>query len=231
MKRKLVLFDIDGTIQRDNGAAREAFSTALDKVFEFRTDLTRFDFSGMTDPLIVRMILSESNFTDDVIQDRTPDLWDCYLDNLTTLITTDSVRIMPGILEILGRFDDDPDVRLGLLTGNIERGARIKLSAFDLNRFFPFGAFGSDSPKREELPPVAAARATSIDGYIYSWNDTFIIGDSIHDVGCCRPHGAVSIAVATGVTPAQRLIDEEPNFFFETLEDTDAVVSVIAGDS
>ena len=105
--------------------------------------------------------------------------------------------------------------RLALLTGNIERGARLKLSGPALNGYFPFGAFGSDSPRREELVPIAVQRS----GHRFSGRDVVIIGDSIYDVRCGTPHSATTIAIASGKTSAELLRAENPNHFFESAED------------
>jgi len=222
-----VLFDIDGTLQRDFGTARDAFGAALREVFDFAPDLDGYDFSGLTDPAIVTKILGDGGFDEEQTNPRLEKLWDTYVGHLERLIRPERVVVMPGITQLLDALDSDESVSLGLLTGNIELGARIKLSAHDLNRYLAFGAFGSDSSRREELPPFARDRAISNGREAPSFADTIIIGDSIHDVRCGKPHGAVSIAVATGVTSRERLLDEDPDHFFETLEDTDAVLESI----
>jgi len=112
---------------------------------------------------------------------------------------------LPGIRELLDRLASMDDVTLGLLTGNIERGARLKLAPAALNDYFPFGAFGSDSARREDLPPIAVERASKIDGHRFRGRDVVIIGDSIYDVRCGVPHEATTIAVASGKTPAEKL--------------------------
>jgi len=115
------------------------------------------------------------------------------------------MELLPGVLELLESLADRPDVTLGLLTGNWEAGARIKLSRFGLNRFFPFGAFGSDATDRDDLPPVALERAAEHTGQAFRPEEALIIGDSVHDVGCARAHGIPVLAVATGRTAAKEL--------------------------
>src|SRR5689334_14849991 len=159
MPRRLVLFDIDGTLVTDSGAARHSYGLALRETYGFEGDLSRYDFSGRTDPQITAMVLHDAGFTDDQIADRAPRLWETYLRELAIHATSERVRVLPGIRELLDRLAATDDVLLGLLTGNIERGARLKLSPAGLNAYFPFGAFGSDSANREELPPIAVERA------------------------------------------------------------------------
>jgi phosphoglycolate phosphatase-like HAD superfamily hydrolase len=136
---------------------------------------------------------------------------------------------MPGVVALLELLEREPEVVLALLTGNIEPGARIKLGAHELNRYFPFGAFGSDSAVRAELPPVATRRAEELTGRRFEPSDVVIIGDSIHDVRCAVPHGATSIAVPTGPTSAEALIAESPTHFFETLEPGEELLGAILG--
>jgi phosphoglycolate phosphatase len=93
----------------------------------------------------------------------------------------------------------------------------------------PFGAFGSDSPRREELPPIAVARAATVTSHTFRDSDVVIIGDSIYDVRCGVPHGVTTIAIASGKTPAERLRAENPDHFFESAEALDGILGAIAG--
>ena len=225
--RRLVLFDIDGTLITDGGAARGAYHAALAAVYCYEGDLARYDFSGRTDPQITSMVLRDFGLSDDVIRPRLPDLWNAYLAGLAVNATPERVRELPGIRRLLDALHAHSDVLLGLLTGNIERGARIKLDPPGLNRYFAFGAFGSDSADRSALPPVAVERASRIDGHQFRGRDVVIIGDSIYDVRCGVPHDATTIAIASGKTSSGRLRAENPHYFFESAEDTEALVDAI----
>lgn len=229
MQRRLVLFDIDGTLITDHGAARHAFAAALAEAFDYREDLGRYDFSGRTDPQIAFMILRDAGWNDDDIAARLPQLWSRYLADLAKNATPGRVQTLPGILPLLDALQSIEHVTLALLTGNIEPGARLKLGGAKLNGYFPFGAFGSDSAKREELPPIAVERASRIDGYRFSGRDVVIIGDSIYDVRCGTPHDATTIAIASGKTPAEKLRAENPDHFFESAEAIDELLEAIVG--
>ena len=229
MRKRLVLFDIDGTLITDHGAARHAFGAALAQTFEYTGDLSRYDFSGRTDPQIAFMILRDAGWNDDDIDARLPDLWSRYLVDLARNTAGDRVQALPGIRPLLDLLAAEERVTLALLTGNIEPGARLKLGGADLNGYFPFGAFGSDSAKREELPPIAVERASRIDGYRFSGRDVVIIGDSIYDVRCGTPHQATTIAVASGKTSAERLRAENPDHFFESAEPVEELLRAILG--
>lgn len=229
MNRRLVLFDIDGTLITDRGAARQAFGAALAQTFDYRDDLSRYDFSGRTDPQIAFMILRDAGWNDADIDARLPDLWTRYLGDLAKNATPERVQTLPGIVPLLDALASHDDVTLALLTGNIEPGARLKLGPPNLNAYFPFGAFGSDSAKREELPPIAVERASRIDGYRFEGRDVVIIGDSIYDVRCGVPHDATTIAIASGKTSADRLRAENPHHFFDSAEPVEKLLKAILG--
>lgn len=227
--RRLVLFDIDGTLLTDRGAARDAYAVALNAIYGYESDLSRYDFSGRTDPQITFMVLRDAGFPDATIERELPRLWEVYLTGLAKNVESGPVHVLPGIRDLLAALSTHDDVVLGLLTGNIQPGARIKLEGAALNPFFPFGAFGSDSMHREELPPIAVERASQACGRKFEGTDVVIIGDSIYDVRCGVPHGATTIAVASGKTSPERLRAENPTHFFEDARDGEALLRAMLG--
>lgn len=224
--RRLVLFDIDGTLISDGGASRDAFASALLEVYGFQHPLRRYDFSGRTDPQIAHMVLRDAGWSEADIDARMPQLWERYLDGLETHERS-RVRELPGARALLDALQADARVTLALLTGNIERGARLKLSGPAFNDYFPFGAFGSDSPHREDLPPIAMRRAGEFCGHDFRGREVVIIGDSIYDVRCGIPHSATTIAIASGKTSAERLQAENPDYFFTSAEDREGLLMAI----
>ena len=228
LPRRLILFDIDGTLVTDDGAAREAFAEGLADVYDFHGDVRRYDFSGRTDPQIARMILADAGWSEADVDSRLPSLWSHYLGGLARN-APGRVRALPGVVALLDALRADERAALALLTGNIEPGARLKLGAIGLNDFFPFGAFGSDSPRREDLPPIAVERAAAASGHAFRGADVVIIGDSIYDVRCGVPHGATTIAIASGKTSAEKLRAENPDYFFESAEEQEGILHAIAG--
>ena len=227
--RRLVLFDIDGTILTDRGASRGAFAEALAEVYGYEGDLSRYDFSGRTDPQIAHMVLRDAGHSAEGVEAALPRLWEIYLDRLARNATPERVQVMPGIRELLAELASHQEVVLALLTGNIEPGARLKLAGTRLNDYFPFGAFGSDSADRVELPPIAIRRASEYVGRQFRGADVVIIGDSIYDVRCGAPYEATTIAVASGKTAAEILRAENPRHFFESAEDLGAMMDAILG--
>jgi phosphoglycolate phosphatase len=229
MRRRLVLFDIDGTLITDGGAARDAFADALALVYGYDGDINRYDFSGRTDPQITHMVLRDAGLAPETIDQRLDDLWREYLQRLERNMGNGRVRALPGMQALLDVLASNERVTLALLTGNIEPGARLKLAPPALNGYFAFGAFGSDSADRQKLPPIAVERASAIDGYRFTGADVVILGDSIYDVRCGVPYEATTIAIASGKTRGETLRAEKPTHFFDSAEDTDALVKAIVG--
>jgi len=216
--RRLVLFDIDGTLITDGGASREAFTAALLEIFDYRGDVRRYDFSGRTDPQIAHMVLGDAGWSEEDIDRHMSRLWERYVAVLAKHARS-RVRELPGVRALLDALRAERQVTLALLTGNIEPGARLKLAGPGLNGYFPFGAFGSDSPRRDELPPIAMRHAEEISNHKFSGRNVVIIGDSIYDIRCGTPHSATTIAVASGKTPAEKLRAEKPDYFFTSAEE------------
>lgn len=223
---RLVLFDVDGTLLSAGRATRESILAALSAILGWEGSSDGNDFSGKTDPQILRELVMESvgaprfEAALDSILDR-------YVEELSRRLRPEAVVVKPGVLSLLDRLAGDPRVTLGLLTGNIERGARLKLEPAGLNRFFPFGAFGDDSADRYRLPEIAVARAREETGRDFHGPSVVIVGDSVHDVGCGRSFGARAIAVATGPTPAEKLAAERPDALFTDFSDVDSAHEAI----
>jgi phosphoglycolate phosphatase len=228
--KKLVLFDIDGTLVRSKGAGRSAIQRTLLDMFGTAGPIDGFRFDGKTDPQIVRELLiaaGHPDAKDAVCIQRACDL---YVSLLREELATDRgmVWVLDGVLDLLDALTRRTDSLVGLLTGNIEQGARLKLAkaGLDWDRF-RVGAFGSDAEDRGHLPPVAVARATSLMGRVPAGDDVVIIGDTPADVSCGESVGARALAVATGFFSVEELNETEAFRVFETLADTDGVLNAI----
>ncbi len=229
---KLVLFDIDGTILLTDGAGKRAIHRALIEVFG-ETGPEDHLFGGKTDPQIVRELMRLVGHGDDHIDDRMTELLDRYVVYLHEELRAgaDGVRVMPGISELLDALDARDDVIVGLLTGNLEEGARAKLrsAGIDPDRF-KLGAYGSDHEERGELPAVAQRRARERFGVDVSGPDVVVIGDTPADIHCGRGVGARAIAVATGHYTVVELEGHSPAAVFPDLSRTgDVLRAILAG--
>lgn len=202
---KLVLFDIDGTLVDCGGQTRAPFAAALAAVYGTTGDLPNYRFSGKTDPRIVLDLMTGAGLAREQILARLEQMRDAYVEVLAASLEPARVRVLPAVVERLEQLAARPDVVVGLLTGNWEKGARVKLGSRGLEGYFRFGAYGDDSIERDELPPVAWRRAEDAVGRRFAAAETLIVGDSELDVACARAHGIRCLAVATGWTAAEEL--------------------------
>jgi phosphoglycolate phosphatase len=226
---RLVLFDIDGTLVSAGGVSARALVAALVATFGTAGGIEGYDYSGKTDPQIVRELMRGAGFDDAAVDARLVPALVSYRARLAEWIRPADVRAKPGILPLLEALARESDVVLGLLTGNLEPCARLKLEPVGANRFFGFGAFGSDHEDRYRLPEVALARAHAATGISFLGRDTVIVGDSVHDVLCGRAIGVRAVAVATGKTPPERLAAAGADVVLRDFGDTGAGLRAILG--
>ena len=218
---RLILFDIDGTLIKCGIQVRGIFSTALIEVFGQTGDLDGYDFSGKIDTQIVLDLQEGAGLSRQQVEEKLPLFKEVYVDLLERDLDGKKMLELPAVPELPEALAGRADVTLGLLTGNWEAGARVKLSRFDLNHFFPFGAFGDGQLERTGLPPVALERAKEYTGREFQSKDTVIVGDSILDVAAAQAHGIKSVAVATGWTPAEKLESAGADWVIPSLEHFD----------
>lgn len=206
-----------------------AMERALTSVFGIPGS-PEYRYDGKTDRQIVRDLMRLEGFTDDEIDARMDELLAAYVSALEIELASGqrSVLLLDGVVELLDKLDEDEKVVIGLLTGNIDRGARAKLSAAGVDPArFRVTAFGSDHELRPELPAVAQRRASELLGVDIQGNRVIIVGDTPADIQCGEAIGARAIAVATGRFTVEQLSEYNPYAVFETLADTPAVLSSI----
>jgi phosphoglycolate phosphatase-like HAD superfamily hydrolase len=226
MNPKLLLFDIDGTLLSAHGVPKIAMATVLERRYQCFEYDTNYDFSGRTDPQIVEHLLKYDN------REYSEDLTDEILGEFCIELNKEIVNgkkpvIHPGVCDLVEKLSITENVYLGLVTGNVSEGARIKLEAVDLQTYFPIGGFGDDSKDRNELPPIAKLRAEKYFSTKFLSNDIWIIGDSIYDVECAQKNGLRCLAVATGKTSKDKLIEANPEFIEEDFSDLDKIQHVL----
>jgi phosphoglycolate phosphatase len=194
--RIAVLFDIDGTLLTTGGAGAASWRLTFDELYGIPADIGKFTDSGMTDPEVGRK-------TFEAVLNRKPErkeftrLLERRLHYLhETVAESKEYRVLAGVEELLPRLIDDGYL-LGLVTGNVEAAAHVKLHRAQLNRFFSFGGYGSDSTDRGELTKIALERATLVYGEAVSAAQAIVVGDTPHDVEGAHAAGIACVGVAS----------------------------------
>ena len=222
--KRLLLFDIDGTLVNTGGAGVESLKTTVRNRFRTEDDLRNIEIAGKTDRAIMRDILRK--YQVDPTEENITSFAGEYIGGLPLSLSRTHARgrVLPGVQQLLERLKPQPHIVLALLTGNLQEGARLKLQYYGLWDFFEFGAFADDHHDRNELGAFARERAQQRHGHDFDAADIDVIGDTNHDIACGKAFGARTIAVATGSWSRDRLQQCTPDFLFNDLSDTDDVI-------
>ena len=226
MRDSLLLWDIDGTLVCTDRAGERSLLMLIKELYG--RDLggkLPVQLQGRTDTSIARDILQYLGIVSSPAEERR--FRDSYLELLPRALPAGKSKLHPGIREALDAVHAHPEIHQGLLTGNHEEGARLKLSHLGIWHFFEFGAYADDSHLRNELGPFALARAKEKLGIEFPPERVWIIGDTPHDIACGKAIGAKTIAVATGSFTVEQLAEHSPTHTFKDLSDTQALLKVI----
>lgn len=192
-----VLFDIDGTLLVTGGAGGVAWQRAFEELYGVEADISEHTDAGMTDPEIAAIVFREVVGSEGSPEERSKAIG-CYLKHLPDAVAeSGGYRVMPGVAELLERLIDD-GLLLGLVTGNVEAAAHIKLARGHLNRFFSFGGYGSDSADRTEVTKAALGRGELVSGGTLQDGACISVGDTPRDVKAGHGAGIRVVGVATG---------------------------------
>jgi phosphoglycolate phosphatase-like HAD superfamily hydrolase len=221
----VVLFDIDGTLLDMRGAGRKSFVRALKNVFGWDDDIQYINFAGNTDLNVLQQVMEKHgrNLTDD---DRRRFFERMPVDLAQTAGEAELV-IYPGVKVLLEKLSADERVLLGLVTGNVEACARIKLWQFDLHEHFVLGAFGDDHADRAEIARLAMKRVRDSLKPGQDIGGLFLIGDTPFDIAAAKSIGAKSIAVATGKFNVEALRASGADHVLTNLSDTTTVLTLL----
>jgi phosphoglycolate phosphatase-like HAD superfamily hydrolase len=215
---RAVLFDIDGTLLVTGGAGAVAWQRAFEELHGVEADIAEHTDAGMTDPEIAAIVFREVIGRDGTQEERAKAIG-CYLKHLPDAVAESAgYRVMPGIEELLERLIDD-GLLLGLVTGNIEAAAHIKLARGHLNRFFSFGGYGSDSADRTEVTKTALQRGAIVSGGTLSDGACIAVGDTPRDVKAGHGAGIKVVGVATGSYSADQLNQVGANWAITQVSD------------
>ncbi len=226
----LILFDIDGTLlQMRKGQSVKLFTILIEEIFgRDISELGIPSFAGKTDLQILREIAELSDIPFESLDMSIERIWDRSLELFREYCTAEHIDLMPGVRELIPELDNRENIQLGLLTGNFEGNAYLKLKVFGLDKYFPFGAFGSDNENRDLLPPIAISRANQFRGdELFSGRNTLIIGDSPLDVKCGKANDIPVICVATGLFSSEELAGTDPDVVFDDFRDTEKTIDKI----
>jgi phosphoglycolate phosphatase len=229
--KRLILFDVDGTLV-SGGPAKEAFHEALLEVFGTAGPIREWEFSGKTDPQIARELLQAAGLDEGRINRGFPELFDRYLGKLEARLPENPTRLLAGVASLLEELTEMAarrELGLGLVTGNLSRGADLKLVAAGIRTEFPVGAYGSDHEIRNELPGIALKRAREHWGLPVRPEQAVVVGDTPRDVECGRHHGTRTVAVATGRFNAVELEATGADVVLEDLSDGERVLAALLG--
>ena len=224
----LVLFDIDGTLLHPGSGARQSLSQAIHEEIGQQLKIEPGFCAGKTDLLIISSLLEKAGCLVQEIQPLMKSVIKRYLELLETNYNAKNDAYMyEGALELIEALNERPEVFLGLLTGNVEKGARIKLGPFGVNDLLPTGAFGEDGFVRTDLSRVAVNRAEAEYGVQFLPKNISVIGDTVADIKCGKVIDAKSIVVSQHLRNEEELIEANPDFLFTDLVNTENIVHAI----
>jgi phosphoglycolate phosphatase-like HAD superfamily hydrolase len=204
---KLLLFDVDATLISTGGAGLRALNRAFKKLLDLESAMLDIAPHGKTDPAIVREVFQKRMKDKSATEGVIAEVIAMYVEYLRDEVERSDYHVLPGIRDILAQMRQRADVLMGLATGNVESGARIKLQRGGLNEFFSFGGYGSDAEDRTDLVRRAAERAEGRHGSRIAGSDTFVIGDTPRDIDAGRKAGFKTVGVATGQYSVDQLRD------------------------
>ena len=232
MTKRLILWDIDGTLLSTGNVGRYALERGA-AVAAGLDAVPRIAMSGKTDQRILREIMSAAGLDDERIDELLPQAMAAAIEALAgdqDRLTSESV-VHPGVGTLIDRLAQIPGVRQSLVTGNLSPNARVKVAAMGLDTHIDFevGAYGDDHHDRDELVPMALERVRELRRETYAPDEVWVIGDTEHDLACARAAGVRCVIVGTkwdGNEDASRL---DADAYFTDLSETDAVLQIQLG--
>jgi phosphoglycolate phosphatase-like HAD superfamily hydrolase len=211
------LFDIDGTLISSGGAGKAALEAALVEAFGIAPVTAKLELSGRTDRAICRDLFRHHALDDSA--ENLDRLMGAYLRHLPASLSRKGGRVLPGVEALLATLRERGDVHVGLLTGNVRSGARVKLGHFGLYDHFAFGGFGDDHYDRDDVAREALAAVHRHCNGAAKPERIWVIGDTPLDVRCARAIGARAVAVATGWHTHEELAEHGPDLLLSDLSD------------
>ncbi|MES2764251.1 MAG: HAD family hydrolase [Bacteroidota bacterium] len=230
MPRKLLLFDIDGTLIRwKRGRSTEITRRLTQEVFKRDLpDGSLTSFAGKTDLLIFKEIADVLKIDDAEFQQKMPELQRTLAELCAEYISPEHIDLLPGVPQLLKTLSENKNVELGLVTGNLRECAFLKLSSYGLDGFFKTGAFGCDNIERRKLPPIAIQRANDKNGTdVFKSANSVIIGDSPRDIDCAHANNIPVVCVATAESTVEDLQELQPDLVLKDFSDLERTIRAL----
>ncbi len=225
---QLLLFDIDGTLVRSNGAGKATIANSLEDIFGTAGPCDTYRMSGKTAPLIISDLLCAAGKETAEIEEKLPAIYERMMFYAQKIFSEENVFPCPGIPALLEDLTGREDVLLGLLTGNIIGTAPLKLAAAGIEpSIFRLGAYGSDHKDRNQLPSFALQRAIELTSLPFNGQNTTIIGDTPADIACARTIGARVVAVSSGGYSSNSLAQYQPDFLLENFLNKESALEAL----
>jgi len=223
MVRRLILFDIDGTLVDTKGAGLVSLQNGFFEAFPQckGRDFPPLDLGGATDSGVAHFLFD--HFGIEHSRETRERFFQSYANDLeATFLNEEGSRghALPGVLRLLDELSKCDHYRLALLTGNTMRGAFIKLEKYQIDYHFKTGGFGDDHADRNLLGPIALARASEVHRESFSAEHTLVVGDTLKDINCARAFGAKVLALSTGAVAREVLEEAKPDAFLTSLADS-----------
>jgi phosphoglycolate phosphatase-like HAD superfamily hydrolase len=227
--KKLLLFDIDGTLLLTGGAGKVAFEEAFEEVFGVQDSWRDLDPHGKTDPAIfdevalreLGRLLTPGEF--DLLMERYEDIFE------ERIKESPRFELMPGVIEILEHLSRDPDIFLSLATGNFEGAGHMKLKRGSIDHYFRTGGFGNDARERHQILLAAITYSEELARKSFPKKDVFVIGDTEYDIAAAKKAGVRSIAVLTNGRTHKHFEPDPPDHILKDLTDISAFMACLNG--
>ncbi len=227
MSKKLILWDIDGTLMSCYDDGTKAMNAAFKKWTGHPNAMGQIIAGTSMDSSMVDAIMEKFG----IDPEEKPAIIEEFARCLTDIVAHNAgKKVLPGVREILDRLTGDERVLMGLITSNFRVGAMIKLDSVDLGHYFTFGGFGDHPGEKWDAAREAVEQAEEISGETFTKENLFVIGDTRYDIRCAEKIGATSIAVGTGWMPYELLEKEGADYLLESLEDVNGFLKILGLD-
>jgi len=218
MPKTLILFDIDGTLCHIRGAGREAKARTMLEFFGTDQGVREHVFGGKTDWQIMHELLTSYGHDTAQIESVITSFSTRMAEHMAEIIPSFPTEAVIGTHALVNTLRANPDVVLGIVTGNFAQTAPIKLQVCGFDpTWFVANAYGSESITRNTLPSLAIQRAREVTGYDFQPHEVIVIGDTVADIDCARAAGAVAVAVQTGHEEPHLLEQAQPDYLLKDL--------------